>query len=101
MKVFINPGHAPEGNPDPGACNVYTGLRECDVTAEVGRLTAHYLNAVGIETEILQSDSLYEVCQKANASEADLFISIHCNLFYSGREFPCRAYFVECFGSVH
>lgn len=79
MKVFINPGHAPEGNPDPGACNVYTGLRECDVAAEVGRLTAHYLNAVGIETEILQSDSLYEVCQKANASEADLFISIHCN----------------------
>ena len=79
MKVFINPGHAPEGNPDPGACNVYTGLRECDVAAEVGRLTAYYLKAVGIETEILQSDSLYEVCQKANASEADLFISIHCN----------------------
>ena len=79
MKVFINPGHAPEGNPDPGACNVYTCLRECEVTAEVGLLTAHYLNAVGIETEILQSDSLYEVCQKANASEADLFISIHCN----------------------
>ena len=65
MKVFINPGHAPEGNPDTGACNVYTGLRECDVAAEVGSLTAHYLNAVGIETEILQSDSL--------------FISIHCN----------------------
>ena len=65
MKVFINPGHAPEGNPDPGACNVYTGLRECDVAAEVGRLTAHYLNAVGIETEILQSDII--------------FISIHCN----------------------
>ena len=65
MKVFINPGHAPKGNPDPGDCNVYTGLRECDVAAEVGSLTAHYLNAVGIETEILQSDSL--------------FISIHCN----------------------
>lgn len=43
MKVFINPGHAPEGNPDPGACNVYTGFRECDVAAEVGSLTAHYL----------------------------------------------------------
>lgn len=43
MKVFINPGHAPEGNPDPRACNVYTGFRECDVAAEVGSLTAHYL----------------------------------------------------------
>lgn len=46
---------------------------------KTGKLTVCYLNAVGIETEILQSDSLYEVCQKANASEADLFISIHCN----------------------
>ena len=29
MKVFLNAGHAPDGNPDPGACGY--GLRECDV----------------------------------------------------------------------
>lgn len=30
MKVFINPGHAPNGNPDPGAVNTTTSLRESD-----------------------------------------------------------------------
>ena len=29
MRVFLNPGHAPDGNPAPGACGY--GLRECDV----------------------------------------------------------------------
>ena len=79
MNVFINPGHAPDGNPDPGAVNQYTGLRESDVAASVGALVAQYLEAAGIGTETLQSDSLEEVCDTANASEADVFVSIHCN----------------------
>ena len=79
MKVFINPGHAPNGVPDPGAVSDVTGLRECDVALSVGKLVEHYLNAVGIETAVLQSDDLYEVCSKANNLDADLFISIHCN----------------------
>ena len=79
MKVFINPGHAPNGYPDPGACGC--GLRESDVAANVGKLVCHYLNAAGVETEILQSDSLQEICSNANASQADIFISIHCNAF--------------------
>ena len=79
MKVFINPGHAPNGVPDPGAVSDVTGLRECDVALSVGKLAAHYLNAVGIETALLQSDDLYEVCSEANNLESDLFISIHCN----------------------
>ena len=79
MKVFINPGHAPNGVPDPGAVSDVTGLRECDVALSVGKLVEHYLNAVGIETAVLQSDELYEVCSEANNLDADLFISIHCN----------------------
>lgn len=79
MKIFINPGHAPNGQPDPGACNKYTGLQESEVAFCVGEKTADYLNAVGIETESLQSDSLAEVCIAANASGADFFISVHCN----------------------
>lgn len=79
MKVFLNPGHAPDGNPDPGACNAETGLRECDVALNVGYKVAKYLNDAGIETAFLQSDSLEEICDTANASGADLFISIHCN----------------------
>ena len=39
MKVFINPGHAPNGYPDPGA--VSNGVRECDVVANVGNLLAN------------------------------------------------------------
>ena len=40
MRVFINPGHAPNGNPDPGAVNANTGLRECDVALVVGTKVA-------------------------------------------------------------
>ena len=79
MKVFLNPGHAPNGNPDPGAINEETGLRECDVALAVGQSAESYLNAAGVATELLQSDSLEEICEAANASDADIFVSIHCN----------------------
>lgn len=78
MKVFLNPGHAPNGNPDPGAVNGETGLRECDVALAVGESAESYLNAAGVETELLQSDSLYDICEAANSSDADI-VSIHCN----------------------
>lgn len=80
MKVFINPGHAPNGNPDPGAVNCYNGLRECDVAARVGGLLEQYLNAAGVQvTNVVQDDSLRMIVDIANASGADLFVSIHCN----------------------
>lgn len=79
MRVFLNPGHAPGGEPDPGAVNNATGLRECDVAISVGKSAASYLNAAGVEIELLQSDSLEEICEAANASDADIFVSIHCN----------------------
>jgi N-acetylmuramoyl-L-alanine amidase len=79
LKVFINPGHSPNGDPDCGASNPNTGLRESDVVANIGPLVAKYLNAVGIETQLLQSDSLEDICAQANGWPADLFVSIHCN----------------------
>lgn len=79
MFVFLNPGHAPNGNPDPGAVNETTGLRECDVAKNVADKVEYYLNAAGVATEELQSDSLGEVCRTANDSGADIFISVHCN----------------------
>ncbi|HWR08221.1 N-acetylmuramoyl-L-alanine amidase [Sporomusa sp.] len=78
-KIFINPGHAPNGRPDPGAVNPITGLREADVVATVGSLVDTYLCLAGCETKILQSNSLDEVINAANAWRADLFVSIHCN----------------------
>jgi N-acetylmuramoyl-L-alanine amidase len=79
MLVFLNPGHAPNGNPDPGACSPITGLRESDVAADVAAKVSYYLNQVGIETTIVQDDSLAVICDTANAKNADLFVSIHCN----------------------
>ena len=78
MRVFLNPGHAPDGNPDPGACGY--GRRECDVAKNVADLVAGYLVAAGVEVVgSLQSDSLHEVVSASNRSDADVFISIHCN----------------------
>lgn len=84
MKVFLNPGHAP--GIDNGAVNAATGLQEADVALSVGLLVQKYLNAAGVETELLQSDNLAGespdypcVTATANASGADLFVSIHCN----------------------
>ena len=78
MKVFLNAGHAPDGNPDPGACGY--GLRECDVAKNVADLVAGYLAAAGVEVVgNMQSDSLHEVVSAYNRADADVFISIHCN----------------------
>lgn len=79
-KVFINPGHAPNGNPDPGAVGP-SGLRESDVAADVGAMVADYLRAAGCEVMIYQSDSLQGICDQANAWGADVVASIHCNSF--------------------
>lgn len=78
-KVFINAGHAPDGNPDPGAVNTLTGQMEYKVNSNIALLLSFYLNNAGIQTKVLQSDSLEEVCQASNDFEADIFISIHCN----------------------
>lgn len=78
MRVFLNPGHAPNGNPDPGACGF--GLKESDVAASIVNLLGGYLSGAGIEVAgNLQSDSLSQIVNTANASGADFFLSVHCN----------------------
>ena len=80
MKVFLNPGHAPGGNPDPGACGC--GLRECDVAKQMADLVEGYLTAAGVAVVgNLQDDSLGAITDAANESGAELFLSIHCNAF--------------------
>lgn len=90
MKVFLNPGHAPNGIPDTGAKNAETGLRECDVAKNIADLVEKYLVAAGVDVVgNIQSDNLFYdsdypqpcVCAEANASGADIFVSIHCNAF--------------------
>ncbi|MBQ7478539.1 MAG: N-acetylmuramoyl-L-alanine amidase [Selenomonadaceae bacterium] len=85
MKVFINPGHALGGHPDPGAVNHELGIRECDIAMTVGSLAANFLSLAGHEVSLLQSDNLMgesegpNVTARANAWGADVFVSIHCN----------------------
>lgn len=84
MKIFINPGHCP--GVDPGAVNSELNLSEATIVLDIGKLVKEYLEDVGYEVALLQSDNLCgenpaypNICQEANDSEADLFISIHCN----------------------
>ena len=88
MRVFLNAGHAPDGNPDPGACG--WELRECDVAADIGARVKTYLELVGEEVRLLQSDNLAwesrymerwdkAVTDEANKWRADVFVSLHCN----------------------
>jgi len=78
-KIFINPGHAPNADPDPGA--IGNGLQEADVTAAIGQELQKQLEFRGYEVAMLQHDDLQVVCDTANNFNADIFISIHCDSF--------------------
>ncbi len=87
MNIFINPGHALGGDPDPGAVNYDLGIRECDIAMTIGSLVANYLESAGEWVRLLQSDNLMGeawgpcVVEEANDWAADVFVSIHCNAF--------------------
>lgn len=86
-KIFINPGHSKNGIPDAGC--VYNGIKECDIAAKIAEQLKVCLDFNGFQTEVYQqtgednnaNKQLNKVCQLANASKANLFISIHMNGF--------------------
>ena len=84
MRVFLNPGH--DLKRDSGAVNPTSGLRECDVAADIGGLVKGYLEQAGCGVQMLQSDNLLGetpslpcVVEEANGWPADIFVSLHCN----------------------
>ena len=84
MKIFINPGHMP--GVDSGAVNETYGVTEADIVKEIGAGVQQYLNRVGYDCMLVQSDNLCgespnytNICASANGWRADLFLSIHCN----------------------
>lgn len=80
MKIFLNPGHAPNGEPDTGACG--NGLKEAIVVADIAADLEKYLVKAGVEiVGNVQDDNLNYVVNEANRSKADFFISIHCNSY--------------------
>ncbi len=88
IKIFVDQGHNPE-NPNAGAEG--NGLREQDITYQVGIYLAQFLemdprfdvmlSRPTPETQLGDSvaTSLAERVRMANEWPADYFISIHCN----------------------
>ncbi len=78
-RVAIDPGH---GGTDPGAIGP-AGVKEKDVTLAIARKVAPVLARDGTQVVLTRDEdrfvSLEERTARANAFNADLFLSIHCN----------------------
>ncbi|MGO5130121.1 N-acetylmuramoyl-L-alanine amidase [Mitsuokella jalaludinii] len=86
LHIFLNPGHAAGGRPDPGAVNQQLQLAESELAAKITAVCRRYLVANGHTVKVLQSHNLIgespgypNVVATANAWYADFFISIHVN----------------------
>ena len=84
MKIYINPGHMP--GVDSGAVNEEHGVTEAGIVKEIGAGVQQYLNRVGYDCMLVQSDNLCgespnytNICASANDWKADLFVYIRCN----------------------
>ncbi|MEO6599487.1 MAG: N-acetylmuramoyl-L-alanine amidase [Polyangiaceae bacterium] len=85
QRVVLDPGH---GGHDPGASGP-SGLREKDVTLDIAHRAAPLIaRELGISTLLTRDSDDYvaldERTARANAFQADLFISIHCNASEDG-----------------
>ena len=95
-KVVIDPGH---GGKDHGKIGV-TGVMEKDVNLQIAKKTRDALRReVGVEVVLTREDdqllSLTRRTEIANEIEADLFISIHCNSWFSEETGGFEAYFLS------
>ncbi len=90
--IVIDPGH---GGSDPGCVNRQLGVREADVTLKISLQLAEVLRQQGwtvVLTRTSDRDVTYagspdkeELVARsdvANAIDADIFVSIHCNAAY-------------------
>lgn len=79
--VVIDAGHG--GTTDPGA--VYQGRQEKDDTLRLALAVGNLLEQRGVNVVYTRTTDVYETpfqkAQKANASGADFFVSIHRNAF--------------------
>jgi N-acetylmuramoyl-L-alanine amidase len=84
-RVVLDPGH---GGHDPGATGP-AGLREKDVVLDIAHRAAPLIaRELGISTLLTRDGdqfvALDERTARANAFQADLFVSIHCNASEDG-----------------
>lgn len=83
MRISINAGHTKTG---PGSGAVYKGFNEGEIVRAVAkalkaklRQKGHSVHDSTVDTASTQNAYLRKVCTLANSSDADLFISLHCN----------------------
>lgn len=95
-KIVIDPGH---GGRDPGSIG-YKGVKEKDITLAVGKKLGEYIKEHMPDVEVVytrEDDSylgLAELGHFANLSEADLYVSIHCNSFHNRHVSGSEVYFL-------
>ena len=94
-RIVIDPGH---GGKDPGAISP-TGVREKELTLEIGKLLAKRLKSDGFETYMTRSKdeflTLEERTTFANKKRADLFISVHINSHQNNTVSGIETYFLN------
>jgi N-acetylmuramoyl-L-alanine amidase len=95
-KIVIDPGH---GGKDYGKVGV-TGVLEKDVNLQLAEVTANVLRRkLGVEVILTRTDdrlmSLTRRTEIANEAGADLFISVHCNGWFSSEINGFEAYFLS------
>ncbi len=83
MKISVNAGHTAKG---AGYGAVYKGFRESELTRAVVKALipklkkrGHVVHKSTVDAATSQNAYLKKVCQLANGSGAELFISVHCN----------------------
>ncbi|MDT8392740.1 MAG: N-acetylmuramoyl-L-alanine amidase [Bacteroidales bacterium] len=92
-KVVIDAGH---GGKDPGAVGRYT--KEKDIALAIALKTGNYIEKNLPDVEVIYTRTtdvfveLHRRAQIANQSEADMFISIHCNANNSSRPYGTETY---------
>jgi N-acetylmuramoyl-L-alanine amidase len=78
-KIVVDPGH---GGKDPGAISA-SGVKEKDLTLEIGKLLAKRLKADGFEVYLTRTRDEFVALEErttfANKKRADLFVSLHVN----------------------
>ena len=95
-KIVIDPGH---GGKDPGAIGV-GGIMEKDLVLSIAKKLALKLkNEMGIQVVLTRNDdrfvALEDRTHRANAEDADLFISLHTNASANGEARGVETYYLD------
>ncbi len=95
-KIVIDPGH---GGKDPGAIGV-GGIMEKDLVLSIAKKLAVKLkNEMGVQVVLTRNDDRFVALEdrtyRANAEDADLFISLHTNASANGEAGGVETYYLN------